>query len=108
MKQFDIKRLSRLGPESLDAFVSKVLSKLLFHTSGKPRGVFRKYILRPNGLPRSVFYRWMSGQSYQELPAAVRVPSQALKSPCTMELSRRGKEIMRRLQSGENIESHTT
>lgn len=85
----------------------KPLRKLFFHKNGKPRGVFRKFIVTPDGVPKSPFFSWMNSPAYQELQAAVRLPyGRQARSP-QIALSKRGTEIISRLQnaaanSGQN------
>jgi hypothetical protein len=49
-----------------------VFMRILFHKSGKPRGIFRELILMKGGLPHEPFRVWMTGPDYQKLPLAVR------------------------------------
>jgi SAM-dependent methyltransferase/glycosyltransferase involved in cell wall biosynthesis len=48
------------------------LRRVLFHNSGKVRGIFRSFVVSENGLLRKPLERWMMSDEYLALPKARR------------------------------------
>lgn len=49
------------------------LRRMLFHSNGKPRGIFRSWVIS-KGVPRPPFRQWMESDDYLALPKAYRQP----------------------------------
>lgn len=60
----------------------KVFRRLLFHNDGRPRSIFRCWVLRSNGMPRRLFRRWMSSSvdsvADAALPSALSIGDVAI------------------------------
>ena len=53
---------------------TKLLRRVLFHTNGKPRGIFRKRVLRAK--PGTALHHWLTSPAYLALTRAERPPPQ--------------------------------
>jgi len=51
-----------------------IFRRLFFHSNGKTRGMMRSMIVHSDGRPRGPFRAWMESPRYQELPRAMPIP----------------------------------
>ena len=59
----------------MDGRPIKLLRRVLFHTNGKPRGIFRKRVLKAAAKPGTALHYWLTSPAYLALPRAERTPS---------------------------------
>jgi hypothetical protein len=58
-----------------DGRPTKLLRRILFHTNGEPRRVFRKRVLDAAAKPGAALHYWLTSPAYLALPRAERPPS---------------------------------